>query len=100
MGRRKVEHLHLYRRVNLAKTYGKVKPPPYYVLQCKKMDCTHHVPLKLARGKIAECNRCHNPFLLTPESLLLAEPHCGDCVVRKDKPMLQDIGEFLKDKKV
>jgi hypothetical protein len=100
VGRRRNDHLHLYRRVNLARTYGKDKPRPYYVLQCKKIDCTHHIPLRLAKGKIAECGRCHNPFILTPEALELAEPHCAECVVRKNKPVLQDIGEFLKDKGV
>jgi len=87
-------HIHRYRRVNIG------KDKTYYVMQCRKPNCTHYTPMQ-SKGscptlidKQAECNRCGNPFVLDRRALRLAEPICFGCVNRKN---LKDADEFFKE---
>lgn len=96
----RLKHLHKVRKINIARKYGRVKPKPYYVWQCKGIDCSYQVPFEMLRGKLVMCNRCDGPMLMTPVAMQLSEPHCEECTVRKNKVDLDAIGEFLKDKGV
>jgi len=91
----KTKHIHLYKRVDLAR---KKDTKSYPVLKCMKPLCNHYIPLNLAIGKMAECNRCNDPFILDKETILLSKPHCKECIVRKPKPEVESIEDFLRDK--
>ncbi len=67
------------------------------VFTCTKPACNHHIPVHRAIGKIAECNRCHNPFVIDKETVQLAKPHCQDCIERKTKPEIDALADLLKD---
>ncbi len=72
------KHIHSYRRKALG------KDGHYIVYACTKPHCTHYVVPSLLDGKMAECPRCGEPFILGKSSLSLAVPHCDACTVKKD----------------
>ena len=86
---KKYSHLHRYTRKKLGKNN-------YIVFKCNLAGCDHYVRKELAEGKIAECNRCGQPFILTKAAMQLAKPHCIKCVVPKDKETHDAIKEFLE----
>lgn len=92
MGKRVANHLHKYKRVNLAR---KRDTKDFLVFKCVRPACSHYVPLNLAEGKLCECNRCGNPMILNKESMQLAKPHCSECVKRKKIDEVSTIAEFL-----
>lgn len=97
--KRKNDHIHLYEKIDLRPKWKQIKNPelpPYLVFQCKKPACFHHIPIARALGKICECNRCHNPMILDKETITLTKPHCQDCIVRKNKPEIDKLAEFLE----
>jgi hypothetical protein len=83
----KVNHLHKYKKVNLA-GYGK---PLYEVYQCQYPNCTHYIRLVLSEGKLCECNICGEPMIITKATLYgsnggaLVKPHCANCTKPSDK---------------
>lgn len=87
MSRKYPDHLHKYKRVKLSKKFT--------VYKCMKPACTHYVDVKLAEGKLCECNRCGSPMILTKSVADLARPHCIDCTKRKKEIPVADIAEFL-----
>lgn len=90
-------HLHRYKRVNLTRDPEKKE---YLVLKCTKPVCSHYVPLTLALGKLCECNRCGDAFVLDKVSVQLALPHCLECTKRKKTDETENIdlvAQFLKE---
>lgn len=81
------QHVHKYRRINLAKKGN----PEHYVMHCSLSNCNHYVVMqsKLSCqplwGKHSICNKCNNPFELDKRSLRQANPTCIDCYGDKDK---------------
>jgi DNA-directed RNA polymerase subunit RPC12/RpoP len=69
------KHYHKYRLKDLAR---KRDVPPYHVYICIKQDCSHHIRVELIDGKISECNRCGEPFLMK-----LAKLKHGDRIIVK-----------------
>jgi hypothetical protein len=81
------KHLHKYRLRNLTRDPSK---PPYYVYICVKQDCSHHIRIDLVDGKLAECNRCEEPFIIKLVKIkhgdrIIVRPHCDDCTKTPDR---------------
>ncbi len=96
------DHIHLYKRVDLVPKWKQKSDPdkhkPYMVYICTKPLCTHRLPLALAFGKAAECNKCGETFVMDRYTLTLARPKCSKCVNRKALPIeMNDLDELLKD---
>ena len=83
---KKYNHLHRYQKKKLGKN-------GYTVFKCMVAGCSHYIRKELAEGQIAECNRCHEPFILNKASIQLSKPHCDKCIIRKDK----DVHDLIKD---
>jgi len=92
----KTKHPHLYRRVLL-----KTK----YIMKCQKLGCAHYVHMNskfsvpILKGQIAECNRCHEPFVLDKRALQMERPCCPDCVKHKTetKEKVKSAEEFFNE---
>lgn len=90
------EHLHKYKKFDIG-TNGK----KFLVYKCMKPICSHYVPISLSEGKLCECNRCGQPFIITRATLHhsggkpMAVPHCVDCTKRKKNESVESITEFL-----
>lgn len=98
-----IKHLHKYRLKNLTRDPAKA---PYNVYVCIKQDCTHHIRVELVEGKMAECNRCGEPFVMKLSKLkhgdrIITRPHCEDCtktpagVKEKKKKVENSIDELV-----
>ena len=85
---KKYNHLHRYAKKKLGKN-------GYTVFKCTVAGCSHYIRKELAEGQIAECNRCHEPMVMTKAAIQLSKPHCDKCVVRKDKDVHDAIKELL-----
>lgn len=94
-------HLHKYKKVNLARKKGKDK---FLVYRCQVPTCTHYIPLNLAEGRVCECNRCGGVMVITKATLTrsnggaMALPHCDGCIERKDADTILDVASFLEKK--
>lgn len=85
--------------------YERIKLKDKFVMRCSKPDCTHfvHMNSKLSVpilvGKVAECNSCHEPFILDNRALRLAKPKCDDCVntTSKVKKEVESAEDFFKE---
>jgi len=97
------KHLHKYRLKDLAR---KKNVEPYLVYVCIKQDCSHHIRLDLVNGKMAECNRCGEPFIMKLSKLkhgdrIIQRPHCEECtktpahVKEKKEKIGQSIDELM-----
>jgi len=83
----KDKHLHKYRLRNLTRDSSKA---PYYVYICAKQECSHHIRIELVEGKVAECNRCGDPFIMKLSKLkhgerIIVKPHCDSCTKTPDR---------------
>lgn len=81
------DHLHKYKKVNLGQN-GK----EYLIYRCMKPGCSHYIPVAMSEGKLCECDRCHEPMIITKIVMQgsggkpMARPHCPNCVkTKKDK---------------
>lgn len=79
--------IHKYRLKDLARKEG---TPPYLVYICIKQSCTHHIRVELVEGKISECNRCGENFIMRLSKLkhgstIIVRPHCEDCTKSPDR---------------
>lgn len=79
--------LHKYKLKDLAR---KKDTPPYYVYVCTKQSCSHNIRIDLVDGKLAECNRCGDPFVMKLSKLkhgdrIIVRPHCEDCTKTPDR---------------
>lgn len=94
---------HKYRLKNLAR---KKDTPDYWVYICIKQSCTHHIRVELVEGKVSECNRCGEPFVMKLAKLkhgdrIIHRPHCEECtktpghVKEKKEKMSSSIDELL-----
>lgn len=98
------KHIHKYRLRNLTRNSTK---EPYHVYICIKQDCTHHVRVDLVDGKLSECNRCGNPFVIKLAKIkhgdrIIVRPHCDDCTktptkVKEKKKELENSIEALME---
>ena len=73
--------VHKYRLKDLAR---KKDVAPYMVYVCIKQDCSHHIRVELVDGKVAECNRCGDKFVMKLAKLkhgdrFVVRPHCEEC---------------------
>lgn len=90
-------HLHLYKKVNLSRK----KDEPFFVYKCMKPACTHYIRIDLSEGKLCECNVCHEPMIITRETLThsggrpMAKPRCTGCIKRKSADTVNAIADFL-----
>jgi late competence protein required for DNA uptake (superfamily II DNA/RNA helicase) len=50
----------------------------------------------LLKGKIAECSRCKNAFILNKRALRMESPCCEDCVVRKNVNKEKEAEQFFE----
>lgn len=60
------------------------------VYVCTKQDCTHHIKVELVDGKLAECNRCDEQFVMKLAKLkhgerMVVKPHCDECTKTPDR---------------
>jgi hypothetical protein len=96
------KHLHKYKLRDLSRK----TPEPYYVYICTHQDCSHNIRVELVEGKIAECNRCGDPFIMKLAKLkhggkLIVRPHCDDCtktpqrIKEKKKHIERSIDELM-----
>lgn len=91
-------HLHKYKKINLSKT-----DKEYLVYRCQKPMCSHYIPIKLAAGKMCECNRCGEPMILDKTQLTgsggypMTNPHCIECKGSKKTNELAKIAKFLEN---
>lgn len=85
------DHLHKYKKLNIGRN-GK----EYWVFRCMRPACNSYTQVHLTEGNLCECNRCHNPMIMTKHAMTLTLPHCPDCT-KKRKPSedIQKIQEFL-----
>lgn len=85
-------HIHKYKRINLSSDKSK----PYKVLACQQPACNHYITLALGVGKLAECWRCGNPFVIDKISVEHAKPHCHDCTRRKDQHVINELTKLVE----
>jgi hypothetical protein len=101
MSSRVANHLHRYKKINIAKD-GK----EFFVYQCMKPACSHYVRIDLAEGKLCECNKCGEAMIIAKATLThssgkpMAKPHCLNCVKRRRISDVEAITEFLGGSKV
>jgi hypothetical protein len=95
-------HIHLFKRIDLVPSWKSKLPsthkfyrPSAIVLQCVKPECNYQLEPGRLIGKISECNRCHEPFIMSKISVSHVQPHCDSCVVRKAKPDLDKLSQLL-----
>lgn len=99
IGRNMKQHIHKFRRINIARKGN----PPYWVLQCRLGDCNHYTPMKTKLscpaliGKIVLCNKCSSPFEMDTRAVRMSEPVCVHCIDRKDKDKLNSAAKFFRD---
>ena len=92
-----MQHIHRYQRVNIGKDDKK-----HYVMRCKRQNCHHYTQMHsklscpLLLEKVAECNRCGNPFLLDKRALRMANPCCEDCIVKRRIVNVQAADSFFE----
>jgi hypothetical protein len=90
-------HIHRYKKVNI----GAFDKSPYWVYKCTKPACSHYIPVKLAEGKMCECNRCGEPMIIGKQVMAQSSgnpmtlPHCGDCTKKRKVINVEEITEFL-----
>lgn len=72
------EHAHRYVRVRLGKN-------DYTVFRCVRPGCAHYVRQELVIGKIAQCWRCDDEFVMNQKTALLKKPHCAKCTITPGK---------------
>lgn len=90
-------HLHRYKKVDLSEKRDK----SYLVYRCTKPACSHYMPMKLAEGKLCECNRCGEPMIITKAVLThsgnkpMAKPHCTNCIKRRHEKDVAAIAAFI-----
>jgi hypothetical protein len=100
MSSKVANHLHRYKKVNLNRSGGE-----YLVYKCTKPACSHYVPIHLAEGTLAECNKCAEPMIITKAVLVhsgnkpMARPHCPNCIVRKNAKNVEAIADFIAGNK-
>lgn len=102
MSKKKADHLHKYKRVNLSKTQGE----RYWIYKCVKPGCPHYIPVTLSEGQICECNKCDQIMIISKATLTggyrrspLVKPHCPDCSKTAQSPQVNAIALFLEEKK-
>lgn len=66
------EHAHKYVRVRLGKK-------DYIVFRCVRPGCAHYIRQELVIGKIAQCWRCGDEFVMNQKTAMLKKPHCTKC---------------------
>lgn len=93
----KSNHIHRYKKENIA-ARGKEE---FLVYKCTKPLCSHYIPIKLAEGKLCECNRCGETMIITRSVLVhsggkpMSRPHCINCIKRRKSHEVEAISEFL-----
>lgn len=98
--KKKPDHLHRYKRINLSKK----GIDPYWVYKCVKPGCSHYIPTALSEGQICECNKCYEPMVITKVVLKgyknnpLVRPHCPECSKTKAFKQVDIITAFLDSK--
>ncbi len=100
MSNRVANHLHRYKKVNIARD-GK----EFLVYKCVKPACSHYIRIDLAEGKLCECNKCGEAMIIGKITLTqsggkpMTKPHCLNCIKRKKVPDVEAITEFLDGSK-
>lgn len=70
---KKAKHIHRYIRRTLTPRSTTL------IYACIEPGCSHYVYPNHLVGKISLCNKCREPFVITPKLALLAKPHCKAC---------------------
>jgi len=96
MPSRVANHLHRYKKVNLARD-----GEDYFVYKCQKPLCSHYIPMNLAEGKLCECNKCGEAMIITRAVLThsskkpMTRPHCNNCIKRRKNDEVEALANFL-----
>ena len=101
---KKPNHIHLYKKIDLVPKWKQKNNPdkfkPYYEFVCVKPGCYNRLPIKLALGKLCECNRCGKTMVLDKETITITKPHCQECIRRKVRPVDTELIENLLEEKL
>jgi hypothetical protein len=71
MSKKRHKHVHLVKR-------GQYKSGTKY-FKCELPGCTFLILASLIRGRLVQCWKCRNPFVLTANDTRWARPVCKDC---------------------
>lgn len=85
---KKYDHFHKYERLQLGSK-------GYVIFRCRRPDCSHTIRKELVKGKIAACNRCDEPFIMTAHEMRMQLPHCKACTKRRDE-IVDKLAELFK----
>ena len=101
------KHIHLYKKINIVPSWKSKLPethkhyrPSHFLFSCQAPLCGHTLELNKAVGKLASCNVCLRPFVMTKESVQRSKPRCSECIVRVKKDEIVDLEDFLMDKDI
>lgn len=72
-------------------------------MKCAKPGCNHYtqgrskLSFPMLKNQPAECNRCHEPFILNKRALRMESPCCDSCVKRKPSEKEKAANEFFEE---
>jgi hypothetical protein len=66
-----------------------------FKFRCVLPDCHHYVTEEFIVGKMSECWRCSEEFLIDQKAAMLKKPHCSKCTRRRD--VADDVREPLPE---
>lgn len=80
-----IKHTHRYERIN-------------NIWYCSLADCTHYMPLNMARGVLGKrslCFQCGQSFTLDETTSIINQPICLECKIKTDIG-IDDMDEIIK----
>ncbi len=72
------KHIHSYKRVDIGVS------KEYIVYRCILPHCSHYIVPTLVEGRESLCPRCGEVFIIGKSHLALANPHCDNCIVKRE----------------
>ncbi len=85
-------HIHKFKRVDISADPKK----EYIVFACQQPACSTYYTKILIEGKLCECWRCGDPFIIDRISATHAKPHCSTCIKRRAKPEIADLADLIE----
>lgn len=73
------KHIHQYKRADIGVS------KEYIVYRCVLPDCGHYLVPNLVEGRECLCPRCGDTFIIEKSHLSLANPHCDNCIVKREE---------------
>lgn len=85
-------HIHRYQRTKLGDNF--------IVYRCMLPGCAHYIRKELIMGKLCNCYRCGEDFIIGKKEMRRVRPHCG-CVQRAKPDIEMDkMRQFLEESNV